>query len=184
MQEVPPSLHCEICLTCFKHKRVLAQHKCSISLCAPEDKPDLELRPFQEEQRLLGTFLDNWKSMNSLLRVSYMTGTAMPGLAPLFFTSRQSPPILEHLGCVKDCYNLLRAAAEEGPVKLWKSLKIKNDNQVLNITKHLVPNSSYELKRRKLKMVVKQDHVMIYHIPQVSINYLNFIMRNTFLVRP
>ena len=169
MQEALASLLCcSTCLTKVKSAKSLTQHKCSIQLCLPQEKPDLEVRSNSQAERMTGAFLHYRDSMHNILTFSYVTGTALPKIAPLFFTNKWSPPILGSLGCVEDSYDRLRDAACEAPVKLWKSLKIKSGDSVLLITRDLIPSSPYQLKRRKLKMVDKQDHVMIYHVSQVS----------------
>ena len=167
-------LSCPTCLTSFKIKRCLAQHKCSISLCAPGDKPDMEVRGNSETNRLMNGFLKHKDSTNQIIRFCYATGTALPGLGPLFFPSKHTPPVLSLLGCVEDSYSLLRAAAQESPVKLLKGLKIKIAGKVLLVTKNLTPTSSSELKKMRLRVVDKPDHVIVYHVGvplQVSIAY-------------
>ena len=165
MQEPSAKLQCQTCYAYLKHGKTLTQHKCPISICMMGDKPDMEVRSNPEVLRLLGPFPGSRHSVHQLLKFTYITGTALAGLAPLFFPTRHTPPILSQLGCVEDSYALLRNAAQESPVKLLKKLKIKMNDKILDITKNLIPNSSYELKRKKLKIVDKIDHVMVYYLP-------------------
>ena len=163
--EEPPGIQCDTCFTKFKIEKCLKQHKCSISTCSPSDKHDMEVKDDVETKRMLDAFLKQKNSPHQLLRFSYITGTALPGLVPLFFHSKHTPPILSLLGSYpEDGYNLLRAAAEEAPVKIWKTLKIRTGDKLLKLTQNLIPTSKYELRKNKLKLVDKQDHVMVYHM--------------------
>ena len=122
------------------------------------------------------------QTTRQLLLFSESTGTALPGVVPLFFPSRHIPPILDQLGSSSDSYTKLRTAAMEGPVRLWKKLKFKISGSVLLVTNNLVPSSQSELKRKGLKLVDKVDHVVVYHISsksQVSFYQFIFILKNT-----
>ena len=181
MQE-PVSLHCSICLTTFNRMKCLFLHKCQIQLCDANDEPNLEVRGIEEEKRLLGALMHSQQTTRQLLLFSESTGTALPGVVPLFFPSRHIPPILDQLGSSSDSYTKLRTAAMEGPVRLWKKLKFKISGSVLLVTNNLVPSSQSELKRKGLKLVDKVDHVVVYHIStksQVSFYQFIFILKNT-----
>jgi hypothetical protein len=162
------SFQCSICLMEFKNEKCFKLHKCQLTLCEPDDEPNLEVRGEEEQNRLLGALMHSSQSMRQLLMFSDMSGTAVPGVAPLFFPTRHIPPIMERLGCTKDCYTLLRVAALEGPVKLRKCLKIKIEGAVIKIKNNLLPTSSSELKRKGLTVVDKGDHIFVYHISSMS----------------
>ena len=155
---------CSQCLTPMKHKYLRYDHKCSIHLCDPGDKPDRVVRDDMDVRELV-----EFQSVYRALKSTSTTGLAVPGVAPLFFPTSRSPPppILPYLGCVDQNYGLLKMAASEGPVRIWKSLKIKHGDSVLQLTQNLVPSSKSQLKRRGLRMIDKQDHVIVYLVSMI-----------------
>ena len=157
-------LTCETCLTSFKVQRYLSQHRCPITICGAGESPDMIVRPNDHVKMLLNSHLKKRNSTRQLLLMSHNTCSALPGLAPLFFPSKHTPPVLHQLGCAENSYHLLRAAAQEGPVRLYKTLKIELDQKILRISNNLIPTNKTKLNHMKLKVVEKQDHVIIYYI--------------------
>ena len=180
MQE-EASLQCPTCLLQLKNQKSFQQHRstrCQITLCAEGDQPDLEIRGNEEVKRLLGALYQSKPSFRQLLKFCENTSTALPGLAPLFFPARRFPPILSHIGCVHNSYTFLQEAALEGPVHLKKTLKVKLENSIIQISQNLIPCSISELKRRGLKVVDKRDRVVVYHISDTSQVSIYFIISN------
>ena len=180
MQE-QASLQCPTCLLLLKKPKSFQQHRsrCQITLCSDGDQPDLEVRGEPELSRLLGALYQSKPTYRQHLKFCEVTGIAVPGIAPLFFTTKHSPPILSEIGCTSNSYHFLREAALEGPVHLKKSLKVKLGTSLLKISQNLIPLSISELKRKGLKLVDKRDHVVVYHISdtsqvQVSIYFIDY----------
>ena len=164
------SLQCPTCLHLLKNQKSFQQHKsrCQITICEEGDQPDLEVRGEPELTRLLGALYQSKPTYRQHLKFCEVTGIAVPGIAPLFFSSKHCPPILNQIGCASKSYHFLKEASLEGPVHLKKTLKVKLRNTILQITHNTLPSSATELKRRGLKLVDKRDHVVIYHTSDKS----------------
>ena len=166
------SFKCPLCFLQLKNAKSLYQHKtarCQVKLWTGSDKPDLEVKPKEEETRLLRILHQTTPSFLQLLNIQKGSGTAFPGLAPLFFpTSKHCPPVYHHIGCVENSYFFLEKAALEGPVRLKKRLTIKLGDKVIQLSHNLLPCNATELKSRKLKILDKRDHVVVYHISDTS----------------
>ena len=143
--------------------------RCSIITCADGTQPDMVVRSREEAQQLFGIYTMSGEDpcYHHLLSNCDLTCTAVPGLSPLFFTNKHSPPILSQIGCVENSYKFLQQAAREGPVRLRKNLIFKLFSSVFKVSDYLLPSSS-QLQRRGLKMKDYEDHVVVYR-EQVSI---------------
>ena len=159
----PHLTQCPICQTTMKSYTLTYRHRCPVSLCGPGDRPDLVVRDSLEVRELI-----EFRSVYTAIKTASTTGIAVPGVAPLFFPANGSllPPVLRYLGCVDQSYDLLLIAALEAPVKLRKNLKIQHGDTVYHIKQNLVPTTQYQLKRRKLKMIDKNNYVIIHHMSQ------------------
>ena len=170
-QEVA-SFKCPLCFLQLKNAKSLYQHKtarCQVKLWPGCDQPDLEVKPIEEEKSLLRILHQTKPSFLQLLNIQKGSGTAFPGLAPLFFpTSKHFPPIYHHIGCVENSYFFLEKAALEGPGRLKKRLTVKLGEKVIQLSHNLLPCNARELKNRKLKVMEKRDHVVVYHISDES----------------
>ena len=173
------SVKCPQCFIEFKDStsycRHVAKNKCKVTPCTGSVKPDLEVKPQEEENRVWNVIQQSKPSFGQVLKICQNKGIAIPNLTPLFFpVGSKIPPIYSHIGCIHNSYNFLQKAAFDGPVRLKKNLIIKLGNGLIKISSNLIPNSPYELKRRGLSVIDKNDHVIVYHsscVPNVSNQY-------------
>ena len=156
------SLCCNICLTQFGHYDAMRRHKCSITVCPSHEEPDLVVRGPGNFSTLIMQACDRG-SISEAMNLSSLSKTAVPGVLPLFFPDRRSPPILGRVGCVSRSYEKLTAAAKRHPVKLMKELRITVEGSVLLFNKSLLPRSPSDLRRRGLRIVDRPNHVLVYH---------------------
>ena len=140
---------CSTCLFEFKNSRCLRQHQCLIRLS--DENPDLIVRDEQDLRLLIDqenvVFTPNFPTR--FFQFCERTKTAVPGLYPLYFPAakRNSYPILTEIGNDNSSYELLKKAANEGPVKIRKCVRIQYRSQVLLIPAELlVPHSDKQLK--------------------------------------
>ena len=153
---------CPTCLTKFKRKKGLNQHKCLLTLCLPGEDPDLHLRDEGEVTRLTKTMKMFGSSYSQIIRFCQITRTVVPGIYPPFFCppGQNSLPLLNKIGCVNQSYEYVKAAAKEGPVKLQKELKIQVGDQLLRVGPELLlPKSSKQLEG--FTTIDKQSHFLI-----------------------
>jgi hypothetical protein len=139
---------CPTCLFSFKKKKALRQHRCLVKLCSPGESPDLFLRDEGELSRLSKSVGMFRSSVSQIFKFCQTTKTVMPGLFPLFFCpqGQNSLPILSKIGCVSDSYGLLRTAAQEGPVRIPRSLNIQVGGNLLKVDSDLLmPKSNQHM---------------------------------------
>ena len=153
---------CPKCLTKFKNKKCLRQHKCLITLCLPGEEPDFFLRDEGEVTRLTKTMKMFGTSYSKIASFCNATRTVIPGIYPLFFCpqGQNSLPVLRKIGCVGDSYEYVKAAAKETPLKLPKVLKIQIGKQILRVGPELLmPKSSKHLEG--FSTIDKQSHFLV-----------------------
>ena len=172
MQESTSS-QCPACLLRLKNLKSMKKHMavCSIKICREDVEPDRKVRDNEESERLIAVLSKSKPTYRQLINICEQTGTALPGLFPFFFPKKHSPPILSNIGCVHNSYAFLQKSAQEGPVRLQKTIKVKVGNSIIALSQNLLPSSPRELKRRGLKVI---DKGIVYHSSNpVSICFLN-----------
>ena len=174
----PPAPHsCPTCLFRFTRLKGLKQHCCLVKICSSEETANLVVREEGELTRLSKSATMFGSSVQQVFKLCQATKTCMPGLFPLFFCpqGQNSLPILQKIGSVSESYDLLKKAAQEGPVRLPKSLNIKMNGVVLRIDSALLtPKSSQHL--RGLKVIENQNYFLV--VKEVRRNIYLFIFKS------